>query len=91
METAVLLLKNIILVLLEVLQFAFLLRAIMSWFDRGEPGMISSFLIFVTEPVILPIRILFERRKLFQGSMLDVPFFISFLLLMFVQTFLTII
>lgn len=91
MDTAVLLFKNIIFVLLEVLQFAFLLRAIMSWFDRGEPGMISSFLIFVTEPVIMPIRMLFDRKKLFQNSMIDIPFFISFMLLMFIQTFLTVI
>lgn len=91
MEVTVLLLRNIILVLLDVLQLAFLLRAIMSWFDRGEPGMISSFLIFVTEPIIMPIRVLFERRKLFQDSMLDVPFFIAFMILTLVQTFLTLI
>jgi uncharacterized protein YggT (Ycf19 family) len=90
-DTAVVLLRNIILVLLEVFQFAFLLRAIMSWFDRGEPGMISSFLIFVTEPIVLPIRLLFEKLKWFQGSMLDVPYFFAFMLLMFVQTFLTLI
>ena len=91
MDTAVVLLRNVVLVLLEVLQLAFLLRAILSWFDHGEPGVISSFLIFITEPIILPLRLLFEKKKWFQGSMLDVPYFFAFMLLMFVQTFLTLI
>ena len=88
MDTAVLVFKNVILILLEVFQFAFLLRSIMSFFDRGEPGVFSSVLIFITEPLILPLRILFERRKWFQGSMLDVPFFFAFILLMVLQTLL---
>ena len=91
MDTVVVVLKSFVLVLLDVLQFAMLLRAIMSFFDRGEPGAFSSFLIFVTEPIIMPIRLLCERRRLFEGSVVDVPFFITVILLMLLQMFLTVI
>ena len=91
MDTVVLILKSFVLVLLDVLQFAMLLRAIMSFFDRGNPGTFSTFLAFVTEPFIMPIRLFCERRRLFEGSVVDVPFFITVLLLMFLQMLLAMI
>lgn len=89
METVVFILKSFVLLLLDVLQFALLGRAIMSWFDHGE-GTISSFLTFVTEPFILPIRRLCERMHWFEGSMLDFPFFLTMIALMVLQTLLSV-
>ncbi len=90
MDTVAFVLKNVVLVFLDVFQIAMLLRAILSWFDQGEPGTISSFLIFVTEPFILPIRRLCERMHWFEGSMLDIPFLLTMLIMMLLQTGLTI-
>lgn len=89
METVVFILKNLVLVLLDVLQLAMLGRAIMSWIDHGE-GTVSGFLTFVTEPFILPIRRLCERMRWFEGSMIDMPFFLTMIALMVLQTMLTV-
>lgn len=90
MDTVVFVLRNLVLVFLDVIQIAFLARAILSWFDRGEPGTVSSFFIFVTEPFIMPIRRLCERMRWFEGSMLDFPFLLTMILLMMLQTLLTV-
>ena len=90
MDTVIIILKSFVLILLDALQLAMLLRAIMSWFDRGEPGVVSSFLIFITEPIIMPIRVLCERRHWFEGVMIDIPFFLTFMVLSLLQTFLMI-
>ncbi|MBQ9760552.1 MAG: YggT family protein [Clostridia bacterium] len=89
METVIFILKNFVLVLLEVMQLAMLGRAIMSWFDHGE-GTVSTFLTFVTEPFILPIRRLCERMHWFENSMIDIPFFITMIIFMVLQTFLSV-
>lgn len=90
MDAITFVLKNIVLVFLDVFQIAMLVRAILSWFDHGEPGTISSFLIFVTEPFILPIRRLCERMHWFEGSMVDMPFLLTMIVMMLLQTGLTI-
>lgn len=91
METVLYVLKNCVLVFLDVFQIAMLGRAIMSWIDRGEQGTISSFLTYVTEPFILPIRRLCERYHWFEGSMIDMPFLLTMIVFMVLQGFLTVI
>lgn len=90
MDALTFVLKNVVLVFLDVFQIAMLARAILSWFDQGSPGTISSFLIFITEPFILPIRRLCERMHWFEGSMVDMPFLLTMLIMMLLQTGLTI-
>ena len=85
MEIAVYLIRNTTLALISVLQIAMFARAIFSWFDRtGESG-ISAFLYTVTEPVIYPVRRLFERMHWFEGLPIDLSFTATWLLLMVVQ------
>ncbi len=90
MEAVIYVLKNLVLVFLDVMQIAFLLRAVTSWFSRGEGGF-SGFLIFVTEPFILPVRRLCDRMHWFEQSMIDIPFFLTMLVFMILQTMLTVI
>jgi uncharacterized protein YggT (Ycf19 family) len=88
LEITVFILKKFVLGLLEVLVLAMLVRAVLSWFDRGEPGPVLSFVLFITEPFILPIRRLCERMHWFEGFPIDMPFMITSLCLMFLQSFL---
>ena len=74
--------------LLSALQFAMLARAILSWFPMEEDNVIIGFLYSITEPVILPVRVLMERLGWFQGLPIDMSFFFTFLLLSLLQTFL---
>ena len=66
--------------MLTVLWLALFLRAIVSWFDPTGEGAISGVLYFVTEPLIHPIRLLFEKMDWFQETPIDVPFFVLVIL-----------
>ena len=68
-------------VLLGFLETAMFLRAILSWFIADEENRLMVFLYAVTEPIILPIRALCSRIKALEESPLDIPFFITMLLL----------
>lgn len=67
--------------ILMALQIAMFIRAILSWFMEDGENKFSAFLYAVTEPVIMPIRILCDRKGWFQDLPLDVPFFITYILL----------
>ena len=88
MALAVYLVKNTAIMLIGVLEIAMFARAIMSWFDPTGEGAVSAFLYTVTEPVILPVRKLCERMHWFEGLPLDIPFTITWLLLIVIQVLL---
>ena len=74
------LLQNTVVLILTALQLAMLVRAIMSWFP-GDSNKFENFLYAITEPLILPVRKLFERLNWFQELPIDVSFFVTYLLL----------
>jgi uncharacterized protein YggT (Ycf19 family) len=76
------LLKQFALILIEALDIAMLIRAVLSWIDPMSEGGFASFMVMVTEPIILPFRKLCAANHWFEGSPLDVPFFMAFLSLM---------
>ena len=78
--------KNIVLALLSVLDFAMLGRAIVSWIDPMGDGPLASFLYAITEPIILPFRKLFEKMNWFVGVPIDMAFFFAFITIMVLQT-----
>lgn len=80
--------KNFILIFLDVVSFAFLARAILSLFDPTGEFRLSAFLYTLTEPITVPVRILCERMNWFQGIPIDVPFSLTWFLLMLVRIFL---
>lgn len=62
-------LANVAITLLSIVELAMLLRAIFSIFMLE--GGISSIVDMITEPFILPIRLLFKKLNIFQGSPFD--------------------
>ncbi len=66
--------------MLTVLWLALFLRAIVSWFDPTGEGALSGILYVITEPLIHPIRLLFEKMDWFQETPIDVPFFVLVIL-----------
>ena len=80
-----------IVILIDVLLTAMFVRAILSWFDPMQEWRVSGFLVMITEPVILPIRMLCDKMHWFEGFPMDVPFMLSWLILMIVQTLVQII
>jgi YggT family protein len=88
MTAAVYVLVQCLLIFVEILSFAMLVRAVLSWFTMGEQTKIGTFLYVVTEPVIMPVRALCNLFGWFQGMPLDMPFFITMILLTFFSMFL---
>ena len=86
MDIAITIIRNTLLLLIDIVQIGFLLRAVMSWFDPERSGRFSAFLYLVTEPMILPIRALCEKKNWFQSTPIDVPFLITLLVLSLLQT-----
>lgn len=74
--------------LLFIVQTAMFLRAILSWFIPDENNRLVQFLIVITEPFIIPVRVLLEKLNLFQNTPIDVSFFITYLLLWVITLFL---
>ncbi len=67
--------------LITVIQFLMFARAILSWLPIDEDNPIVNFLYAVTEPVIMPVRVVIERFGWFEGMPIDMSFFITFILL----------
>ena len=58
--------------LVDLLWFALLLRAILSWFVTDEEAWYVRLLDALTEPVIFPFRALFAKFGWFEGLPIDV-------------------
>ena len=69
------------------LQAAMFIRAIISWFPMNE-NKFTNFLYAVTEPVVYPVRLLFEKMHWFEGLPIDISFFVAYLLLSMLGLFL---
>ncbi len=84
---AVVFIKNIVIVFLTAVQFAMLIRAIMSWFPMNS-NKFTDFIYSVTEPFIYPIRMLFDKMNWFVGLPIDISFLVSYLLISLILVFL---
>ena len=81
MNIATMLIAGTAKALLSVLEVCMLLRALLSWFPIRDDNPILLFVCMVTEPIVAPVRALFERFGWFQDSPLDVSFLAAYLLL----------
>lgn len=89
MELFSVIFKNTVLVLLSGINLCFLLRAFLSLFGVSEDNRILLFAAYVTEPIIWPFRLLFDRFGLFEDSPLDIPFLCGVAVLMLAQSVLS--
>ena len=85
MPIAVQLIRNTASALLGALELAMLARMLFSFFDPTGEGRVTSFLYVITEPVIIPVRALCAKMGWFQDVPIDVPFTITWFLLLLVQ------
>lgn len=74
--------------ILSVVSFAMLLRMLVSFFIYDEDSRLLRFLALVTEPFILPVRMLLVRFNIGQDSPIDWSFSLTYLLIALVQMFL---
>ena len=80
--------KNTVLLLISVTEILMLVRAVFSWIPADIDNSFTRFLYGYTEVVTAPMRALFEKFHLFEGSPIDIPFFVTFMLLFILRVFL---
>ena len=88
MNLVVALLIGTVQALVSIVELCFLLRAILSWLPLSDSNPLITFTAMVTEPIIMPIRALFDRFGWFRDFPLDMPFFVAFILLNVVSSLL---
>ena len=59
-------------------------RAILSWIPSMRNSSIYSFLYTVTEPIIIPVRIILSKIPYVNSMPIDISFFVTYLLLSFI-------
>ena len=80
---------TICLAMINIIIFAMLIRAIMSLFVEGDNA-ILNFLYSITEPIILPVRKLFEKFNLMSGLPIDISFLVTYILLSVLKNILSV-
>ena len=85
MNLLIYLLVSAIRLFLTIEQLLFLARAILSWIFMNEESKVMNFLYRVTEPLIIPARILLGRIEGINEIPIDIPFFVTVILLPIVQ------
>ena len=79
-----------VIIFLDAISIAMLVRVVLSWLRMGEgQSPIGNFVLVITEPFIMPIRALFYRLNWFQDGPLDMAFLVTALLLSFVNMLLS--
>ena len=86
MGTLTYVITNVCICLIEVLQLALLVRAILSWMPLDDDNKIEAFVYGITEPIIYPIRLLLERFDSLRTVPIDIPFFITYILLILLSS-----
>jgi len=79
------LIRGVVRVALLFLEICMFVRAILSWFQTDEESPLNTFVIAVTEPVIVPVRALLERFEFVASSPIDISFMVAFLLISILQ------
>ena len=78
-------------ILLDAVSLAMIIRMLIPLFTDVEDSRFYMFLSSVTEPFIIPVRVIFERLNFLQDSPIDWAFFISYLILSFIRSALPVI
>lgn len=81
-------LVNFVLLFIDILMFAMLIRALLSWITDGG-GKLSRFLYVLTEPAIMPVRKLLVKMNWLQNSPIDFSFTITCFVLLFIEMLLS--
>ena len=81
------LVKLTLYVLVSALLFAMMARAVLSWFPIDD-NKFTGFLYVLTEPLIMPVRAIFKKMNWFVDFPLDIPYYVTTLILVLLTVFL---
>jgi YggT family protein len=72
---------SIVRTLLYVINFAMLLRAVLSWLPLDEDNRLLSAVCMITEPIIYPVRVWLDRFEALRNFPLDISFLVTTMLI----------
>ncbi len=78
MQAVLFIIARVAQLMLGFLEIALLLRMILTWFITNEQNRLLLFLYAVTEPFILPFRVLCHAFGLPEDFPIDIPYSIAF-------------
>lgn len=72
---------------IDLISIAMCIRAVISWFYDGD-GWFVRLLYYITEPVIMPVRLLLVKMNWLQNTPLDFSYLLTYLVLFIIQVLL---
>lgn len=91
MEIILYIFAKVVQIFLSVVSFAMLARVLLQFFVDITTSRLYAFATMITEPFILPFRLLFAKLGIGQNTPLDIPFFVAYLSISFVSMLLPLI
>ena len=80
--------RRIALGLIEMISTLMLVRAILSWIPPARNSKINEIICMLTEPFIMPFRLLFDKLGIGQGFFIDLSFMASIITLQIIAALL---
>ena len=91
METLFYILAKIVQIFLSVISFAMLMRVLLQFFVDIQKNKLYAISVALTEPIVVPFRVLFAKLNIAQNTPLDLPFMVAYLAVWLVSAFLPLI
>ena len=91
METVFYILAKVVSIFLSAVSLTMLLRMILSFFVDTEENLLYALCCYVSEPFILPFRLLCSKLNIGQSSPIDLPFMLAYIGLSLISIFLPVI
>ena len=85
MEVFIYVLVSTLSLLIDVLLLVLTITAILSWFPASPDNKFQQVMFFITDPIVMPMRVLFARMGWFQGIPFDLSFMATCLVLVLLQ------
>lgn len=91
MEIVFYILAKIVQIFLSVISFAMLMRVLLQFFVDIQKNKLYAISVALTEPIVVPFRVLFAKLNIAQNTPLDLPFMVAYLAVWLVSAFLPLI
>ncbi|NLZ36584.1 MAG: YggT family protein [Clostridiales bacterium] len=85
MDGIIYIIKKTVYYLVRVILIMMFARALSSWLTTDEDSKLTAFLYAVTEPFVIPVRMLVDKIEALRNLPMDISFMLSFMLLGLVQ------
>ncbi len=91
METVFYVIAKTVEILLSVISFAMLMRVLLQFFVDVEENKLFVMCVAITEPFIIPFRLILAKFNIGQDSPLDIGFMVAYISLSAISIFLPVI